>query len=91
VYLEELEKVIDAVLNDKDTDPDNLPEVPTDDLMRPIIVLSTDALNKTTRNKAKAIISEYEASDDEDEEGLENASDDEAMDEDSDDMEDDSE
>ncbi|KAI8338889.1 hypothetical protein BC941DRAFT_350337 [Chlamydoabsidia padenii] len=83
VYYEELRKVIDAVLNDEETDQDNLPELPMDELMRPIIVLSTDALNKTTRKKAKAALLEIETASDDDEDLA-------AMD-DSDDMEEDSE
>ncbi|ORZ05088.1 nucleolar [Absidia repens] len=90
VYFEELEKVMDAASNNNEDDDDEELSVPMEALMRPIVVLSTDALNKTTRIKAKEVLREYEESDDSDNNDDEDLDMElEAMD--SDDMEDDSE
>ncbi|KAI8089231.1 uncharacterized protein BX664DRAFT_262769 [Halteromyces radiatus] len=56
IYFEELEKVVEIQQQQQQDDF----TVPIDLLKQPIIVLSTDALNKTTRIKAKQILLEYD-------------------------------
>ncbi|KAI8370660.1 uncharacterized protein BYT42DRAFT_595329 [Radiomyces spectabilis] len=61
LYFEELEKVLDDLRAQLDEDEEEKDlEVPMEALTRPLTVLSTDAVNKVTRKKAKEAIHAHE-------------------------------
>ncbi|CAO3629617.1 unnamed protein product [Cunninghamella echinulata] len=55
IYFEELEKVLEQ----QEQEEEDL-DVPMEAITRPLTVLSTDAMNKLTRKKAKEILKEYQ-------------------------------
>ncbi|CAO3630965.1 unnamed protein product [Cunninghamella blakesleeana] len=55
IYFEELEKILEQ----QEQEEEDL-DVPMEAIIRPLNVLSTDAINKVTRKKAKEILKEYE-------------------------------
>ncbi|ORZ21570.1 putative ribosomal RNA-processing protein [Absidia repens] len=70
VYFEELEKVMEIQQESASDENDDDLSAPMNLLMEPIVTLSTDALNKTTRIKAKQILREYEEFGDEEVEDM---------------------